>query len=438
MDMVYFEKKAYNFITLYYLYRFRWVYKKAQKDPSHWIRVQNKNLKKYVRYIYKMPFYKARFDQVGLKPEDIKTSADLLKLPVLTKTEYRDWINESVAADPEKYKHYKSRTTSGTSGIPLKMYILPRDTASDVANLFRAVYMQDKGYKTFTDKIFSMMIPDANKESLIQKLGILRRMQMSAASDTEKLIEAFNAYKPDFFYGNKSAMQLMATHANKNGITMHRPKCIGSLSEKLDESARMEIEKCFGENVLFDMYGTSEVGNFAIEKVGVPYEHIIWNDTHVVNVVDDEGNPVENGIGRIFVTPLFHLGFPLLNYELNDYVEIKTVDGVKMISRIWGRANDKILNKDGSVYGWMQITRMVSGLVELLQYRIIQDKYDELRVQLVPSSNDEAVRNKITEQLTRIGADMFKAHPKKLIFEWKDKLPPDPNGKVRIIICNVK
>ena len=103
--MVFFEKKAYNFITLYYLYRFRNIYKKAQKDPSYWIKAQNKNLREYIRYIYKMPFYKARFDAAGCKPEDIQTAADLVKLPPLSKVEYRDWTNEAYEQNDAQQHH---------------------------------------------------------------------------------------------------------------------------------------------------------------------------------------------------------------------------------------------------------------------------------------------------------------------------------------------
>ena len=438
MDKVFFERQLYSFISLYYLYRFRRILIKTKKDPEVWIKEQNRNIRKFINYIYKFPFYRSRFDSCGLKPNDIRTADDFLKLPFLSKTEYRDWINSELSKTPEKFKNYRSRTTSGTSGVPLKLYMLPRDTASDVANLFRAVYLNDSSYKTFTNKIFSMMIPDATKQSFFQKLGILSVKSVSAASQTEDIIEEFNSFKPHFFYGNKSAMQLMAQFIVDNNIQIHHPQIIGSISEKLESQSRNLITKAFGTYKLFDIYGTAEVGNFAVEKAGAPYEHIIWNDTHVVNVVDDDGNPVKNGVGKILVTPLFHKGFPLLNYELNDYVEIETIDGIMYIKQIWGRANDVIKNSDGTTYGWMQITRMVSGLVNLMQYRVVQNSYEQLDFYMVASSEDKEIRAEIEKHIREIGKKVFEKHPKKIIFSWMKTIEPDPNGKVRMLISNVK
>ncbi|MBT6046845.1 MAG: phenylacetate--CoA ligase family protein, partial [Candidatus Scalindua sp.] len=50
-----------------------------------------------LRFAYnKNSFYKDRFDKVGIKPEDIKTKDDFMKLPVLTKEEIRQNTQEMI------------------------------------------------------------------------------------------------------------------------------------------------------------------------------------------------------------------------------------------------------------------------------------------------------------------------------------------------------
>jgi phenylacetate-coenzyme A ligase PaaK-like adenylate-forming protein len=296
--------------------------------------------------------------------------------------------------------------------------------------------MQDKGYSIFFDKIFSMMIPDSSTKSIIQKFGILRRIQISAVKPSAYLVEKFNEYKPDFFYGNKTAMQLMASYALEHNIEMHKPKCIGSISEALDDNSRKTIEKAFG-NALFDIYGAAELGNFAIEKSGKPWEHRIWHDTHVVNVIDDEGNIIDDGIGQIVVTPIKHFGFPMLNYVVGDYVETYTKDGVRYISKIIGRANDKIKNAVGSVYGWMHVNRLMAGIVEIAQYRFTQESYEELKLELVMEKISNKTRQEIEDLITLRSKEIFTGEPKNIVFEWKDILPPDPNGKLRILVSKI-
>ena len=66
----------------------------AEKKPAYWKRVQQKNIVDFVRYIYEIPFYRERFRQAGIGPDDIVTAEDFLKLPPLTRDEYRNWIEE--------------------------------------------------------------------------------------------------------------------------------------------------------------------------------------------------------------------------------------------------------------------------------------------------------------------------------------------------------
>ena len=61
--------------------------RKAEKAPAYWLTAQKRNLRKFVDYIYTIPFYRRRFDESGITPRDIQTGEDLLKLPVLTKAQ---------------------------------------------------------------------------------------------------------------------------------------------------------------------------------------------------------------------------------------------------------------------------------------------------------------------------------------------------------------
>ena len=52
--------------------------------------LQLERLQKTVRHCMNSPFYKKRFEEIGLKPEDIKSLADLRKIPFTTKQDLRD------------------------------------------------------------------------------------------------------------------------------------------------------------------------------------------------------------------------------------------------------------------------------------------------------------------------------------------------------------
>ena len=438
MSRLFFEKKLYNFFILAYLIKYYHVLKKSQKNPAYFKKIQEKNIKKFVNYIYTIPFYRQRFDACKLTPKDIVTEKDFQKLPLLTKAEYKEWIQSTVAQNPESYKQYNITSSSGSAGVPLKLYRYPSDVASDIANLYRGILMQNAGYRIFRDKFFSITSHGAPyKENLIQKLGFLRQKQITAAKDPADLIREFNAFSPDFVYGNTSALQFMASYALENQIKIHQPKCISGISERIEHSTRQLIEQAFGV-APFDIYGTSETGNIAIEKPNAPGQRLVWSDTHAINIIDDNGQSKATGEGMICVTPLLHKSFPMVNYVVGDYVEIKTENGFQYITDIIGRTNDIIRNSDGTFCTWMYINKITSELDGVSQYRVIQNDYDTLIIELVSCDQNPETKKKVEEELSVGLNEVFEKHPKHLVFEWKDAILPDANGKVKMFISNIK
>lgn len=65
---------------------------KAKANPHYWIEAQDRNIVSFVNYLYTIPFYKKRFDDAGITPNDIRHREDFKKLPPLTKQEYREWL----------------------------------------------------------------------------------------------------------------------------------------------------------------------------------------------------------------------------------------------------------------------------------------------------------------------------------------------------------
>ena len=60
--------------------------------------LQLKRLQNVVKYAYeRVPFYRNRFDSIGLKPDDIKTLDDIRKIPYTTKDDVAA-LREALAA----------------------------------------------------------------------------------------------------------------------------------------------------------------------------------------------------------------------------------------------------------------------------------------------------------------------------------------------------
>ena len=80
--------------------------------------IQLERLKETVNRVYdKVPYYRAKMDAVGIKPEDIQSLSDLQKLPFVTKQDMRDTYPFGLFA-VEKDKLVRIHASSGTTGKP--------------------------------------------------------------------------------------------------------------------------------------------------------------------------------------------------------------------------------------------------------------------------------------------------------------------------------
>ncbi len=101
-------------LTTYYK---AWQFIKRQDDPDQIAKVQNKKLRQLTSYCYEnIKYYRELFDENRIRPDDIKTAADLAKVPVLTKSELRSRFWDFL---PKELPGCRVSRTSGSTGIPV-------------------------------------------------------------------------------------------------------------------------------------------------------------------------------------------------------------------------------------------------------------------------------------------------------------------------------
>lgn len=89
--------------------------------------LQLERLKKIVRYAYdNVPFYKKKYDEAGVSPDDIVTLDDIRKLPFTVKSDLRDNYPYGLLAVP-KTKLKRIHASSGTSGKPTVVCYTDKD-----------------------------------------------------------------------------------------------------------------------------------------------------------------------------------------------------------------------------------------------------------------------------------------------------------------------
>ena len=395
--------------------------------------LQEKRLHKLMKRAYKIPFYRERFDRAGVKPEDIRTGDDLAKLPVLTKDELREWMAGEV--NKPQYKDWIVDTTSGSTGKPLSIMMSPREKAYMKSNWLRV--MRVCGYNPFTGKTMTRVnAHDENaggRDTILQRFGILRRAYLDQYAPEEELIEQINEYKPDFLYLNKSELMRLVLYSKRTGTPIYHPKFYDQISERISENDRKLFIEILGPG-LVDAYGSAETGSCLLRMKGKK-NYIIHFDSFVVNVLDDEGNLAEEG--RLIITPLYKTDMPLINYQIGDSAVSKTKNGLRYVTDIKGRMNDYFYYENGEVTSFFEVTPVIAHCSDILQIRFIEETYDLIHVQIVRDEKAKMSREEIEEYVSVNLNKIFKK-PFKFEFEWLDAIPPDPNGKLRMIVSKVK
>lgn len=407
--------------------------KKIPKDFTKVMKVRDRRVRKLVKKAYQIPFYRERFDAAGVRPEEIRTGEDLTRLPVLTKDELREWMNRE--KDDPKYRDWFIDTTSGSTGKPLSVIFSPKEKAYMKANWFRV--MMVAGYNPFFGKTMSRInAHDENgggRDTFLQRFGILRRAYVDQYAPEADVIDAINAYRPDWLYMNKTELMRIVLYSNRTGRKIYHPKFYDPISEKVDENNRKLFIKTLGEGII-DSYGSAETGACMVRLPGRDY-YVIHHDSFVVNVLDEAGKPASEG--SLVITPLYKTDLPLINYAIGDKANCRTKKGVRFITGIQGRMNDYFVYENGEVTSFFEVTPVIAHCADILQIRFIEETYDLIHVQIVRDDRAQMSREEIEEYLTVNLNGIFK-RPFAFEFEWMDSIPPDRNGKLRMIVCNVK
>ena len=99
--------------------------------------------------------------------------------------------------------------------------------------------------------------------------------------------------------------------------------------------------------------------------------------------------------------------------------------------------NDFFRYEDGTVTTFFEIAPIIAHCEDVLQIRFIQKDYDDIHVQCVHNAAEsEKSPAEVEEYLTAALNKTFK-NPFNIEYEWMESIPPDKNGKLRMIVCEV-
>lgn len=345
----------------------------SEEELKAW---QEKKLRGIVRHAYDtVPYYKRLFDENSISPSDIRTMDDLQKIPITTKA---DLQKEGCVSNLFDKKDLLLRSTSGSSGIPLQIYIDKDTVIKRLAESRRM--LRHHGYRA-TDKHLIVSYFSFEPD-FINRLGLFRQESIPWNVDTDEQLRMLKEYEADVIEGYPSRLDLLASEME--GIKIKSPRFIFTNSETLFPDVRKRIENAFGCPVV-NVYDSEEFGQTAWECREHNGMHV--NETKVVELVKD-GHRVKPGQkGEIVITDLINKGMPLIRYAQGDTAKTlsrKCRCGIplRLIGDIEGRKSDNLILPSGKEMSSTAIY-FHDDLPGLVQYQAVQTSINSLDLNIV-------------------------------------------------------
>jgi len=408
--------------------------------------LQLARLKKTVQHCMNSPFYKKRFDEIGLKPDDIQTLDDLRRIPLTTKQDLRDTYPFGMASVPLD-QCVRLHSSSGTTGNPTVILHTQHDLDEWANAVARCLWMvgcrpddvfqNTSGYGMFTGGL--------GFQYGAERLGMLTIP--AAAGNTRRQIKFFTDFGTTVVHAIPSYASRIHDVMISEGIDPRKDTKLRTLvigAEPHSEEQRKRIEEMLGVKA-YNSFGMSEMCG-----PGVAFEckeqngmHI-WEDYYIVEILNpDTLEPVPDGeYGELVLTTLNREAMPLLRYRTRDLTRILPGEcpcgrNHKRLDRMKGRSDDMMIVKGVNIFP-IQIETVLMQFNELgtdylITLQTSQDN-DEMMVEVELEqlfTDDFGRLDKLTKEITRQLKDEILLTPRVKLVP-KGSLPRSEGKSVRV------
>ncbi len=403
---------------------------------------QNERLAELIRHVYeRVPYYRRVMKERRLVPDDIRSAADLPKLPILTKSIVRQDPLQLISEETTIGK-LKASPTSGTTGSPFVVYW---DRETDV--LWNALIWRHRRwagvefgerYGTLLGRV--VVPPDRRRPPFWRYNAAWRQLLFSSfhlgpdtfAAYIEKLQNAGLVAMESY----PSTGYILARGLDEANARIPL-RAFFTSSEPLLRIERELIEDRFQTEV-FDYYGMSEAIMFAGEcRAHRGLHH--HAELSIVEILDSQGNSTPEGeVGRLVGTNLHNRAMPLIRFEVGDLTSrlpaaCSCGRPHPLFSQVTTKAEDIIVTPEGRLISPSVLTHPLKPLKTILKSQIVQEDTASVRVRLVlAGAADRRELDQVRDGFqSRLGPNM------RVDIEVVDEIPRDVSGKYRWVISRV-
>ncbi len=369
-------------------------FEEIQEDQERFLRIQ-------IPYDYNnSPLYKKKFDDIGVRPEDVKTLDDLRRLPILmSKAGERASQEESIdklghpfgmhLCAPVEDLHFVG-TTSGTTGKATFSYVFTKQDVDVVAEAFGHDFRVlgarrgDRVLWCFALGIYATTIHTFG----IRHIGAIP-IDIDARAGVEMMLTFAEQTKPSFLSCTPSLAMHMAERASSiigkdvADLGFKALQLTGEPWAAIPE-IKSKIEGLYGCRA-YDYYAPFGIA-MGMSCDSDEYHGLHAYAPHLCTTYQDLVDPTtkepveikDGAIGEMLFTALQRKAGPALKYSNGDVVQIFTKEcpgcGFKGIrAKLVGRSDDMLIVKGVNIYPAAVKEVVASFMPKVIEMRIVLD-----------------------------------------------------------------
>jgi phenylacetate-CoA ligase len=393
--------------------------------------------------IENVPYYGKISGEIGLGKNGLVSLSELSKIPLLTKDIIRKEKENFYAGNIDKSRFVKD-STSGSSGSNFFFF-----NDANKRPLYEALEIRKYDFMGVSKFDRELVIWGSSfdiKKSKDRRFGELKNWIKNkkiisgynlSDEGIENIYKTLISFNPKIIKSYPSILMTVCEYFNKTGYKFEA-KAVHIGGEKLYDFQRKLIEETFNCPV-YDYYAARDMKQVACnctEKNGL---HVFMENV-IFEVVDENGNPMEEGEGDIVLTDLHNYAMPFIRYKIGDRAKIsknrkcKCGRNLQIIDEIIGRTFEIIEFPNGNRVGgtfWTLILKSIPGIKD---FQVIKKESNKILIKYT-SETPGSIKN-FKELINNI--HKFSGNDLILEFNEVDNIPVTKAGKMQFVISEIK
>ncbi|MFP4384040.1 MAG: phenylacetate--CoA ligase family protein [Spirochaetia bacterium] len=336
-----------------------WNQKMETMDIPDLRKNQLENLRRLTENVYKnVPFYRKKFDEARIKPQDIQSLEDIAKLPFTTKDEMRETYPYGLLA-VEESELVEVHMSSGTTGTPVVDAYTLKDIDIWSESMARTLAMAGTGPGDVVQNAYGYGLFTGGLGVHYGARRIGANVIPASSGNTKRQLLIMRDFHTNIITCTPSYSLFLAEAAREEGLDIRKlpikAGCFGA--EPWSDNMRVEIEDALSLSA-HDIYGLTE-----IIGPGVSSECEAKNGLHInedlfyPEIIDPATGEVlpDGEKGELVFTTLTKEGTPIIRYRTRDITYLmreKCSCGRTLVRmhRLFGRTDDMLIIRGVNIF----------------------------------------------------------------------------------------